>query len=45
MIIVGRGFADRGKSPLTRHSERSEESLCGLNSRKEGFLAALGMKI
>ncbi len=38
MVLVGRGFTVCGKNPLTRHSERSEESLCGLNPTKEGFL-------
>ena len=44
LLLVGRsghfkiGYTGCGKSPLTRHSERSEESLFGLNPRKEGFL-------
>jgi hypothetical protein len=32
------GFTGCGKSLLARHSERSEESLFGLNPREEGFL-------
>jgi hypothetical protein len=33
------------KGPFVRHSERSEESLSGLDPRKEGFLASLGMTV
>src|ERR1700721_1538230 len=34
------GFAGCGKSDLFFHSERSEESLCGLDAGKERFLGA-----
>jgi hypothetical protein len=35
-----RGRAGCGKSELFCHSERSEESLCGLDAGKERFLGA-----
>jgi hypothetical protein len=36
--FVSLAFTVCGKSAYDRHSERSEESLFGLNPRKEGFL-------
>jgi hypothetical protein len=40
-LLLGRtGFPGCGKSNLFCHSERSEESLLGLNAGKERFLGA-----
>jgi hypothetical protein len=38
--FVGRSFSGCGKGHLFCHSERSEESLFGLNMGKESFLGA-----